>query len=196
METRTDLINHYVKTRGYKSFLEIGTADGANFRAVECERKVCVDPDPEAKATYCTTSDEFFSEVVRPNAKFDIVFVDGFHEWSQALRDVKNSLRHLKKGGVIVMHDCHPVSEECARHMDRYVKPEGAWCGDVWKAFVRLRSLVPFEMFVWDHDFGCGVVDTSKQASVKAEVPEDVRDLTYADFLDNPHWMNFRESVQ
>ena len=38
MNTRTDLLNYFIRECGFRSFLEIGTADGANFRAVECER--------------------------------------------------------------------------------------------------------------------------------------------------------------
>ena len=60
MNTRYDLINAFIKARKYKSFLEIGTADGANFRAVECEKKVNVDPN--AEATFRMTSDDFFRQ--------------------------------------------------------------------------------------------------------------------------------------
>ena len=195
MKTRYDLINHFIRERGFKSFLEIGTANGETFRAVECERKVCVDPDPETYATFVMTSDEFFS---RNSEDFDIVFVDGFHEWHQALKDVQNAFKFLNPGGVIVMHDCHPVSEECARHMDEYRRPDHPWCGDVWKAFVRLRSLVPFLMYVWDHDYGCGVIDTTRQATMPDSLkvlPYDVDVITYDDFVKNPEWMNFRELV-
>ena len=55
---RYDLINHFIASRGFRSFLEIGTAGGETFRAVNCERKVSVDPN--AAATFRMTSDEFF----------------------------------------------------------------------------------------------------------------------------------------
>ena len=61
MNTRYDLINAFIKARKYKSFLEIGTAGGETFRAVNCEIKVSVDPCKEAGATFQMTSDEFFA---------------------------------------------------------------------------------------------------------------------------------------
>lgn len=54
MNTRTDLLNYFIRERGFRSFLEIGTSDGANFRAVECKHKVNVDPN--AEATFRMTS--------------------------------------------------------------------------------------------------------------------------------------------
>lgn len=90
MNTRYDLINAFINARKYKSFLEIGTAVGETFRAVNCEIKVSVDPCKEAGATFQITSDEFFAT---NRDRFDIVFVDGFHEWHQAERDVRNALK-------------------------------------------------------------------------------------------------------
>lgn len=148
MNTRTDLLNYFIRERGFRSFLEIGTADGANFRAVECEKKVNVDPN--AQATFRMTSDDFFHQ---NRDRFDIVFIDGFHEYHQAHRDATNALRCLNKGGVVVMHDCAPTSAECARHLEIYERPTGPWCGDVWKAFVLLRSELRYRTYVWDHDW-------------------------------------------
>ena len=147
METRFDLINYFIRERGFRSFLEIGTDAGDTFRAVDCLRKVSVDPN--ADATFRMTSDQFFDS---NREKFDIVFVDGFHEWHQAHRDAKNSLRCLNKGGVVVMHDCAPTSVECARHLEIYERPTGPWCGDVWVAFLKLRQELPFLTYVWNHD--------------------------------------------
>lgn len=42
---------------------------------------------------------------VRAGGSFDIVFVDGLHEWKQALRDVEHALAVLKPNGTIVVHD-------------------------------------------------------------------------------------------
>lgn len=192
MNTRYDLINYFIRKRGFKSFLEIGTAGGITFNAVQCQRKVSVDPN-EAHATFSMTSDEFF----KINTElFDIVFVDGFHEWHQALRDVYNALNVLNRGGVVVMHDCHPTSAECAAHVDAYAPPTIAWCGDVWKAFVKLRS-EKHNTYVWDHDWGCGVIDTANHAAPLAPgcvLPADVEPLTYEDFVAHPEWMNFVEN--
>ena len=188
METRFDLINYFIRERGFRSFLEIGTDAGDTFRAVDCLRKVSVDPN--ADATFRMTSDQFFDSNCE---KFDIVFVDGFHEWHQAHRDAKNSLRCLNKGGVVVMHDCAPRSVECARHLEIYERPTGPWCGDVWVAFLKLRQELPFLTYVWNHDWGCGVIDTAKAPANLPEPLEDLDfyDLTFSDFLKHPERMNF-----
>lgn len=188
METRFDLINYFIRERGFRSFLEIGTDAGDTFRAVDCLRKVSVDPN--ADATFRMTSDQFFDS---NREKFDIVFVDGFHEWHQAHRDAKNSLRCLNKGGVVVMHDCAPRSVECARHLEIYERPTGPWCGDVWVAFLKLRQELPFLTYVWNHDWGCGVIDTAKAPANLPEPLEDLDfyDLTFSDFLKHPERMNF-----
>ena len=188
METRFDLINYFLRERGFRSFLEIGTDAGDTFRAVDCLRKVSVDPN--ADATFRMTSDQFFDS---NREKFDIVFVDGFHEWHQAHRDAKNSLRCLNKGGVVVMHDCAPRSVECARHLEIYERPTGPWCGDVWVAFLKLRQELPFLTYVWNHDWGCGVIDTAKAPANLPEPLEDLDfyDLTFSDFLKHPERMNF-----
>ena len=188
MNTRFDLINHFIGERGFRSFLEIGTANGETFRAVNCERKVSVDPSESTGATFVMTSDEFFA---RNREKFDIVFVDGFHENEQAYRDVKNALRFRNRNGVIVMHDCHPFSEDCAEpHQPPFV-PVRPWMGDVWKAFVRLQAELPYVTYVWDKDCGCGVIDTSKKAYRRQDLPADVGSLAYGDFAAHPEWMNF-----
>jgi predicted O-methyltransferase YrrM len=185
MNTRTDLLNHFIRERGFRSFLEIGTADGANFRAVECEKKVNVDPN--AEATFRMTSDDFFHQ---NRDKFDLVFIDGFHEWHQALRDANNALNVLNKCGVIVMHDCHPDCEECSAHVDEYRASDRPWCGDVWKAFAILRSELRYKTYVWDHDWGCGVIDTAESAEPAGRLP-DVERLTFADFVAHHEWMGF-----
>ena len=98
----------------------------------------------------------------------------------------------LNKGGVIVMHDCHPDCEECAAHVDEYRAPDRPWCGDVWKAFALLRSELRYKTYVWDHDWGCGVIDTAEGAETAGRLP-DVERLTYADFVAHPEWMGFVE---
>ncbi|HEX4839282.1 MAG TPA: hypothetical protein VFU89_02430 [Rhabdochlamydiaceae bacterium] len=59
-QQRTDLINYLIVKNGYKKYLEIGVADGENFRRINAPEKVGVDPSPAASATYRMTSDEFF----------------------------------------------------------------------------------------------------------------------------------------
>lgn len=185
--TRWEIINAIIADRGYKSFLEIGTKYGETIKQVNVPVKVSVDPDPRTGATFMMTSDEYFRD---HRDRFDLVFVDGLHECGQAFRDVENALKILNKGGVIVMHDCHPQTEE----MQEPYRGQFFWTGDVWKAFVQLRGVLAHEMYVIDQDFGCGIIDTKKRR--KTPPPQGIvnmRDLTYRDFVEHPEWMDFRQ---
>lgn len=188
---RWDIINHYIQKYNFKTFLEIGHANGEGFNNVVCELKESIDPDVSCNATYQITSDEFFKKY---DKKYDIIFIDGLHECSQVDRDIKNSLKHLNKAGVIVMHDCHPDSEACQRK-DFVSHQNGEnWTGDTWKAYVKNRAELPYEMYVWDNDLGCGIIDTNvNKITNTTNLPTDMEKLTYEDFLQHSDWMNFKK---
>ena len=187
--TRWEIINFFILTRGYKSFLEIGTAKGDTFNRVIAERKVSVDPDTSTAATYHMTSDEFFME---HQDKFDIIFIDGLHLCQQVYSDITNGLSHLNRNGTIVMHDCHPYTYMMQVPIPKIAESQW-WTGDVWKAFVRARATLPYEMYVIDDDLGCGVIDTSvlKQSNTD-DLPIDMKQMRYKDFLVHPEWMNYK----
>lgn len=128
---RTNLINKLIADNGYTSYLEIGYGDGINFSNVVCESKVSVDPFHQP--TFLMTSDAFFKQ---NKEKFDLIFIDGLHQSDQVVKDVKNSLKVLSKGGTILIHDCKPRLEI---HQTRE-KKSVTWNGDVWKAIVQLAK--------------------------------------------------------
>lgn len=186
---RWDVINFYVSQRKFSSFLEIGTAAGETFTRVNVKNKVSVDPNPATHPTFCMTSDSYFST---HSDFFDIIFIDGLHTADQAYRDIQNALRVLNPGGVIVVHDCHPT--DC--HMQESYSNQYFWTGDVWKAFVKARSELPYECFILDCDFGCGVIDTSiAKTKDTSRLPSDMSAMTYEDFIANPDWMDFRSEL-
>lgn len=189
---RYDIINTFIKRYKFKSFLEIGTYKGEAFNAVTCDVKESVDPDLSCNATYTLTSDEFFEKY---DKKYDIIFIDGLHLSEQVDRDIKNALTHLNANGVIVMHDCHPWSEAAQIH--DATNHQSAWTGDCWKAFVKNRAELPYEMYVIDTDCGCGVIDTNKEKiSDTSTLPINMDKMTYQDFVAHPEWMNFKEEQQ
>lgn len=151
MERTWDLINWLASRFDYKSYLEIGCRGDATFSRIAVDRKVGVDPN--SGGTLRVTSDHYFEEICKEN--FDLIFVDGLHERGQVLRDVKNALEHLNPNGTILMHDCDPPSEERQR------VPQGntrGWCGDVWKAYVELRTRPDLDMACTTFDMGMGVI--------------------------------------
>lgn len=193
LTTRHDVINQFISDRSYLSFLEIGTDKGDSIRNVKADVIVSVDPNPSTPATHHMTSDEYFS---RCRYMFDIIFIDGLHTAEQAYRDVQNALHHIRSGGVIIMHDCLPTTEQMQRYSDHY--PGGAWTGDVWKAFVKARKELPYECYTINTDYGCGVIDTTiKKHSNTSKLPSDMNTMTYEQFVANrDKWMNTKEGIQ
>lgn len=117
---------------------------------------------------YQMPSDEFFETQAAETIGdygIDVAFVDGLHEWRQAVRDVENCLQYLNDGGVIVMHDCSPTREIIATPVseleDARRRPEwdGTWTGDVYRAVLWLRSQRDdLDVRVLDCDWGVGLV--------------------------------------
>jgi hypothetical protein len=179
--TRTDIINSLIKKNNYTSYLEIGVQSGVNFKAIEAERKIGIDPDLFSKATNHCTSDEFFKKW-KGLLHFDIIFIDGLHEYLQVWTDIINSLEMLNPNGVIVCHDMIPF-DEMSQRVPRVTK---RWTGDCWKAFLELKSKRDdLDMKVVDTDCGCGIIKFGEQKLV--ENPSYV----YEEFEKNKkEWMN------
>lgn len=187
---RIDIIQSYIDKYGYKTYLEIGVQAGHCFRAIVCEEKTGVDPDPSSAATVHVTSDQFFNEIHKPEhenkIKFDCIFIDGLHHADQVYKDIMNSLECLADGGTILMHDCKPTSEFMQRIP---LTTQVEWTGDTWKAYVKVRQeRDDLSMFVIDTDWGVGVIRKGKQE--KIVIPSDVP-VTYDSFvIHNAEWLN------
>jgi Methyltransferase domain len=115
------LVAHYDQPR----YLEIGVCEGRTFDRVEAPVKVAVDPEfrfdhtsAERRVPGTTyhqiTSDEYFGRVVEPDARFDVIYLDGLHTVEQTLRDLLNALPHLQSQGVILIDDVRPPTELAA----------------------------------------------------------------------------------
>jgi len=173
--TRRDLILYLIKRFEFQSYLEIGCADNFTFKYVKVPNKVGV--DPERGGTVRVTSDEYFCNLPE-DAKFDLIFIDGFHQSDQVYRDIENSLKHLNENGLIVLHDCNPAKE-------KYQIPNpGIWTGDAWKAFVHFRQREDLDSCCGNFNFGCGVIIKRKNTdSVKLD--KNYLDLTWAELKVN-----------
>ena len=123
LKTRTDVINAMITMYSLVSYLEVGVRNPKdNYDRVNAPVKEGVDiKDLGVPGIHGHGSDLFFSET---NSKFDLIFIDGAHDYAQVWRDLDNSLHHLHRGGLVIMHDSLPRSE-------RYKEIER--CGDVWK---------------------------------------------------------------
>jgi hypothetical protein len=178
--TRTEVIQRMIDFRGFKTYLEIGSYRNENVKNLVIDRKITVDPDPDAYANYQMTSDQYFDE---NDEKFDIIFIDGLHEHSQVWRDIRNSLEHLNPNGVIVMHDCMPKSEKM-QVWDNKSHQSEEWTGDTWKAYYKAYAEKSYKVYVVDTDYGCGVIDTSEKYKEDINWKVDMEKLKYEDYLD------------
>jgi hypothetical protein len=149
----TRYIQAVIDKIGAKSYLEIGINNpDHNFNLIKCQFKIGVDPNPNSKASFTGTSDEFFDAVIgyvetgtrcgtyRESLKairFDVVFIDGLHYSEQVKADFTNSLECLRDGGVIIIHDTDPAEERLAAWPR---KERGRWNGDVFKFVAQLAD--------------------------------------------------------
>ena len=165
-----------VKGRSYTSFLEIGVYEWNTIKYVKVPRRIGVDPHPQRSApegidAYVMTSDTYFEST---HNLVDLVFIDGWHGYDQAYRDVKNAVNVLNDGGLILLHDCNPRTEG----MQIVPKQQVEWTGDVWKAIVRLRlESDELDVFTIDLDTGIGVVRRERSTD-----PIKFRDKRWDDF--------------
>ncbi len=162
---KEDIINYFIQKYKFKKYLEIGTQHGKSFNEVICQIKISVDPDVNTKATYKVTSNEFFA---RNGMLFDIVLVDGDHRSPQILDDIIHSLNCLEKDGIIIVHDCNPISEG----MQAVPRVEKQWTGNGWIDILKLRQNPDLEIRVVDTDYGVGIIRRGKQTPLK-EITED-----------------------
>lgn len=189
---RWDIVNEYINHYAFNSFLEIGHDKGEAFSRIDIMTKESIDPNAATNPTYVMTSDDFFEQY---DKTYDIIFIDGLHEHSQVYRDILNALSHLTSNGVIIMHDCHPTLE--AHQIHKFTHSGGEWTGDCWKAFIKARATLPYEMYVYDYDWGCGIIDTNIQrVSDVSDLPTIMSTMTYDMFTSHPEWMNFSKHIR
>ena len=159
MIERTEIIQYLIDKIKAKSYLEIGMGPGLNFSSINCDYKICVDPNPTVPVTHKMTSDDFFNQ---NKEKFDVIFIDGLHWNPQVYNDINNSLNVLNDNGYIICHDINP-STEIMQLYPAYA-PNTEWTGDCWKAWALLRSENKnLTMHVVDTDYGCGIISKGSQ---------------------------------
>lgn len=212
---RIELVQALIDKKNYKTYLEIGVEKGISFHPIKCEQKIAVDPkfripfyqkwiwnskNPTNKKNQYIekTSDDFFAQDASKffdSNSLDISFVDGLHTFEAALLDVFNSLKYLSEDGIVVMHDCMPISKACetpARSYEDAIKIdppgwEGYWTGDVWKVIHYIREIhsEDLEAFVFDNDFGLGIVipkNAKRNFEIDKEAFNKILELDY-DYL-------------
>jgi hypothetical protein len=124
-----EIINFFCNKFNYKSYLELGLRNADDtFNRVLCEHKQSVDINPACRPTFCMSTDDYFSQLSE-DVKFDIIFIDAYHERSFVERDFNNSMKHLANNGTIIMDDINPTHEFLLGQ---------EWCGTAWEYFYEL----------------------------------------------------------
>ena len=123
------------------NYLELGIAKAHCFKAVSkyAHKSYAVDIDPDCLlnipasindvARYAMSSDDFFKH---NSTMFDLVFIDGLHQFAQVKKDFINAWKWLSLGGLIIMHDTYPPSN---------AYKAGEYCGDVYLIIDYLRTI-------------------------------------------------------
>lgn len=212
-------IQYLIDKLNAKHYLEIGVFNGSNFLELSAPKKTAVDPVDCITFRYklhairhdfrnifnkyfTMTSDDFFqnhSEYLKENS-IDISFIDGLHTYEQTIRDLKNVLLNLNKGGVVVLHDCCPNDEflgTVAESFEDAIKDvddkKRAWSGDCWKAIYHAIKINEkhnmFEIFVLDCDYGLGIVvpndNFNKTICSEFVMDQDILNLDFSFMSEN-----------
>lgn len=152
------------------SYLEIGCASDELFNSVACYDKVGVDPN--TGGTHRMTSDQFFMS----NEKhFDVIFIDGLHEYPQVRKDAFNALSFLEDSGWIAFHDFLPSNWK-EQHVPRI---SNAWTGDCWKFALELMQGTGIEFKIIEVDCGVGLL---RKTCSSWKIPNLSNELATANF--------------
>ncbi|MBD1166659.1 class I SAM-dependent methyltransferase [Pelagibacterales bacterium SAG-MED07] len=175
-KSRLLIIQEIIEKKKYEKYLEIGCFDNELFNYVNCKKKVGV--DPVSGGTIRDTSDNFFKT---NSENFDCVFIDGLHKYHQVKKDIKNSLKFLNEGGIILLHDCLPNNY----YEQAVPRCQWTWNGDVWKAIVECRTNKDIDVYTCYADFGIGVIFKRPNQNLLEYPKENYSNLHFEEYFHN-----------
>jgi len=172
-------------------YLEIGVNQGFTFEGVSAKTKVGVDPVKKVitlknEVFFKMYSDDYF-EINRH--KYDLIFIDGLHEYRQVLKDIVNALNTLTRTGVVLVDDVIPSDDiRASKKISLFTESEKidlikgnfSWQGDVYKAVFLLTSLYNeslnfatlidgghFQMIIWKKEYNTEIKFPSAMSLTK-----------------------------
>lgn len=173
--SRQAFINKAISMYKDCKYLEIGVADNFVFNSIPLKIENKYGVDPLEGGNYRMTSDEFFKQ--NNDLKFDVIFIDGLHEYEQCQKDCLNSMKHLNDGGIIFFHDFLPRS-----YFEESVpRKQTAWTGDVWKVAVELNHSINVEFKIINIDMGIGVLKVNENS--KYQKIENLKNEGFKEYL-------------
>jgi Methyltransferase domain len=169
------LIHELARIHRYRSLLEISTArTGYTYGLIDRSRfDVCrrlsyltpkdwTDGAPVDYRSCDRDTSECLRQIRAQGLRFDIVFVDGCHEYENAHRDMQDALSLVNDKGIIVAHDCLPDSEAGCTPSRGDLKSN--WYGVTYKAYL---DVLIARNDLWcctvDADIGCGMIRSNRK---------------------------------
>ena len=158
-----------IEKKSQLNYLELGyfalESKGNNFEQVSGFKiQISVD-DHNKAATYTMLTEEFFKI---NKEKFDIIYIDAGHDLYNVINDYNNSIKCLKKNGIIILHDLYPPNE-------KFANDNGSYCGDGYK-FLNYLNIKKEEKFLtYVPDVGITTVcNPTKIVNIR-----DIKNITY-----------------
>lgn len=152
-------VNALASELGARRYLEIGVAEGRTLRDVAMPERTAVDPQflfeistmSGQAIRFCQqTSDAFFAAEPR-DRPYDVMFIDGLHEFNQVVRDFANAVLRMHPRSVILLDDTLPSDvystllspSETMKYRKEANNPNIDWHGDVFKIVFYIHDFWP-----------------------------------------------------
>ena len=171
---RHAFINKAIMTKRDCKYLEIGVHNNDVFNSIPLPMKNKFGVDPLEGGNFRMTSDKFFSN---NKIKFEVIYIDGLHQYEQCQNDIINSLKFLNDGGIIIIHDLLPKN-----YLEEHIPQKYySWTGDVWKVAVELSESNNIDFRIINIDMGIGIAKPKGNYEYK-KIPK-LKDMNYENFL-------------
>lgn len=157
-------------------YLEIGVQNNDVFNSIPLKLKNKFGIDPIQGGNFKMTSDDFFKKY--SDLKFDVIFIDGLHEYKQCQRDCINSMKQLNPNGVIIFHDFLPRSY----YEEHVPRKQRSWTGDIWKVAVELSNSKNVEFKIVNIDMGLGILKLKEGFSYN--IMNELDNKNFYDYLE------------
>lgn len=174
---RVALVNLLCASKLDGNYLEIGCQGNICFDAIPMMNKIGV--DPQSGGTHKEYSDDFF---IKNTTYFDVIFIDGLHIYDQVRRDIVNSIKFLKPGGWVAVHDMLP-DDAISEHVP--IISKGPWFGDVWKVAFELASTTGIEFKLVKIDAGIGLFRVTDPHAILNDMGETLQNKRFQYLYEN-----------
>lgn len=162
------IVNLLGRRLGFSSYMELATPSTGRFYAevdrdhfAQVSRMMYVTPflfDDGLPIDFRSPDEDLtgvLDEARLAGHRMDISLVDGWHTYRTAYRDLVQMFDLLNDGGVLVVHDCLPLTRDGASPAFR----RGEWWGESYRAFLDFVLQNPsLDYVTLDCDHGCGLI--------------------------------------